>query len=510
MNADDATESFFSNVCSRFGQGWKSDIPHLFGALQTDEDKELADMEVDTTVIWNGIQYGNLLLNGHVTEAGFRMLFKDFLLERGALPVGEIGKMLQDSTGITTLSTSLKLKFGGLKKFLEKYPDDFVIGVNHPFNPHVYLKETLSAEDVHAISKGEIPKSVLIKFKKVQKEIVRRKKAGLAVAGTTSGEHTTPISGMTTNLPPNIVAVTPTPGAKPVVVSVGPMDNSSQSSWHMQRVPTALSTNQPGLGNRALAANNRGNKNGADNERGVMAVRLSKGRHDHNYSDDNNYNNHNNNRDINSNGYGSPPLYSKHQQQQQQQYKRSNSTDQFTPSRVMSLTPPLPPSQPQLQQSNNQYQNHHRYSPYSQMREGGNTHNNGNNYDDHDYTQSLMQHHQPLFQQQHQQQQQYQQRSISADEFPSRQQQIASFLLPHDNKINFDGLRLDPLNHSWHNNQGANMNVNLNNLNYNDTSTPSSSSNANDLNVPLSASTSTSDESSQNESFLSKILGRNL
>ena len=116
------------------------------------------------------------------------------------MPVGEIGKMLQDSTGITTLSTSLKLKFGGLKKFLEKYPDDFVIGVNHPFNPHVYLKETLSAEDVHAISKGEIPKSVLIKFKKVQKEIVRRKKAGLAVAGTTSGEHTTPISGMTTNL----------------------------------------------------------------------------------------------------------------------------------------------------------------------------------------------------------------------------------------------------------------------------------------------------------------------
>ena len=69
-----------------------------------------------------------MLLDGHATESGFRMLFKDFLLERGALPVGEIGKMLQDSTGMQTLSTSLKLKFGGLKKFLEKYSHDFVIG----------------------------------------------------------------------------------------------------------------------------------------------------------------------------------------------------------------------------------------------------------------------------------------------------------------------------------------------------------------------------------------------
>ena len=69
-----------------------------------------------------------MLLDGQITETGFRTLFRDFLLERGALPVGEIGKMLQDSTGISTLSSTLKVKFGGLKKFLEKYPEDFVIG----------------------------------------------------------------------------------------------------------------------------------------------------------------------------------------------------------------------------------------------------------------------------------------------------------------------------------------------------------------------------------------------
>ena len=41
------------------------------------------------------------------------------------------------------------------------------VSVNHPFNPHVYLKETLSKDDIEAISRGEIPRSVLLKLKKV-------------------------------------------------------------------------------------------------------------------------------------------------------------------------------------------------------------------------------------------------------------------------------------------------------------------------------------------------------
>lgn len=56
-----------------------------------------------------------------------RTLSKDILVERGPLPVGEIGKMLQEITNITSLSTFLKEKFGGLKKFLENYDGDFVI-----------------------------------------------------------------------------------------------------------------------------------------------------------------------------------------------------------------------------------------------------------------------------------------------------------------------------------------------------------------------------------------------
>jgi hypothetical protein len=62
-----------------------------------------------------------------VTEGTLRSLSQDILQDRGPLPVGEIGKMLQEITGISTLSAYLKDKFGGLKKFLENYPEDFVI-----------------------------------------------------------------------------------------------------------------------------------------------------------------------------------------------------------------------------------------------------------------------------------------------------------------------------------------------------------------------------------------------
>lgn len=39
---------------------------------------------------------------------------------QGSLPVGEIGKLLQEATANASLSQTLKDQFGGLKKFLEK------------------------------------------------------------------------------------------------------------------------------------------------------------------------------------------------------------------------------------------------------------------------------------------------------------------------------------------------------------------------------------------------------
>jgi len=83
-------------------------------------------------------------------------LSRQVLGEKGPLPVGEIGKMLQEAcTGMSCMSSVLKERFGGLKKFLERYPDDFVLSNDHPFNPNVYLRNTLTNEELAAVLRGE-------------------------------------------------------------------------------------------------------------------------------------------------------------------------------------------------------------------------------------------------------------------------------------------------------------------------------------------------------------------
>ena len=85
-------------------------------------------MNVTLESLWDEILYSGLVLEGQVTENALLILTKEILVERGTLPVGEIGKMLQELTSMTSLSSKLKEKFGGLKKFLEKFSDQFVIG----------------------------------------------------------------------------------------------------------------------------------------------------------------------------------------------------------------------------------------------------------------------------------------------------------------------------------------------------------------------------------------------
>ena len=68
-----------------------------------------ADFAVSVNDLWNAVELSNSISDRQSTENGFKMLFQDFLRERGALPVGELGKMLQDCTGISTLSNTLKV-----------------------------------------------------------------------------------------------------------------------------------------------------------------------------------------------------------------------------------------------------------------------------------------------------------------------------------------------------------------------------------------------------------------
>ena len=91
----------------------------------------------------------------------------DILHSKGLLPVGEIGKILADLTCIPNLSAKLKERFGGLKKFLEQCSDKFAISNDHPFNPHVMLRETLSAEHLELIDRGIFPSQLAAKTRKV-------------------------------------------------------------------------------------------------------------------------------------------------------------------------------------------------------------------------------------------------------------------------------------------------------------------------------------------------------
>ena len=120
-----------------------------------------------------------------VSETLLKTLALDILSVKGPLPVGEIGKMLQEAIRVPSLSNILREYFGGLKKFLEKYPEDFFIRFNfsnliitcvkqnyfgsndHPFNPNVYIRKSLTADDFIIIAKGKMPTHFELTYKKV-------------------------------------------------------------------------------------------------------------------------------------------------------------------------------------------------------------------------------------------------------------------------------------------------------------------------------------------------------
>ena len=112
------------------------------------------------------------MLESFVSESALLLLSTEILAIRGPLPVGEIGKLLADITTINNLSQKLKEKFGGLKKFLERFPKKFVISNDHPFNPNVLLRNTLSTEHLELVDRGIFPHQLLLKMKKVSGTLV--------------------------------------------------------------------------------------------------------------------------------------------------------------------------------------------------------------------------------------------------------------------------------------------------------------------------------------------------
>ena len=117
--------------------------------------------------LWDQLCYLNIILTGRIQESALIILSKQVLLERGTLPVGEVGKILQELTCTVSLSGRLKERYGGLKKFLELYPEDFTICADHPFNPHLFLTALLSPDDMELVINGTVPAHLTAKYKKV-------------------------------------------------------------------------------------------------------------------------------------------------------------------------------------------------------------------------------------------------------------------------------------------------------------------------------------------------------
>jgi hypothetical protein len=110
--------------------------------------------------------------DNNVNPSQLVTLAEAVLNEKGPLPVGEVGKMLQEATGNPHLSQVLKERHNGLKKFLEKYSDKFIMSCDHPFNPHVYLRRSYSPDDQRMIENG----STAFLDKKVKKTRRKEKK----------------------------------------------------------------------------------------------------------------------------------------------------------------------------------------------------------------------------------------------------------------------------------------------------------------------------------------------
>jgi hypothetical protein len=72
-------------------------------------------------------------------------------------------------------TTPTQDKFGGLKKFLEKYEQDFFVSNDHPFNPHVYLRGDVSEEQIKLLLSGQPVATPVVAPSRRSKKAARRK-----------------------------------------------------------------------------------------------------------------------------------------------------------------------------------------------------------------------------------------------------------------------------------------------------------------------------------------------
>jgi hypothetical protein len=94
----------------------------------------------------SSIAYCHMINKGIICDSSLLFAVIQAIEMKGALPVGEVGKVMSIHGDAAALSKFIKDRFGGLKKYLERFPLLFVFGDDHEYNPHVFLTSLLSEE----------------------------------------------------------------------------------------------------------------------------------------------------------------------------------------------------------------------------------------------------------------------------------------------------------------------------------------------------------------------------
>mmetsp|Transcript_62739 Transcript_62739/g.110821 ORF Transcript_62739/g.110821 Transcript_62739/m.110821 type:complete len:1342 (-) Transcript_62739:1184-5209(-) len=176
-NANNAKDilNYFPSVLARFDEVFAHNKTFLPTAAESVVDPRYYS---NAEKLASSIMYCNLMLESVLSEPALLTLSTEILAVKGPLPVGEIGKLLAETTSIGSLSQKLKERFGGLKKFLERFPTAFVLSNDHPFNPSVLLRSSLSAEHRDLIDRGIFPHQLLQKTKKAAAPAKKKKSPG--------------------------------------------------------------------------------------------------------------------------------------------------------------------------------------------------------------------------------------------------------------------------------------------------------------------------------------------
>jgi len=73
------------------------------------------------------------------TEAELVHNISQLLLQHANMNVGKLGGLLHKFMKDHTVNAMIKLRYGGLKKFLQRHPNTFSVGNKHKYNPTVRL-----------------------------------------------------------------------------------------------------------------------------------------------------------------------------------------------------------------------------------------------------------------------------------------------------------------------------------------------------------------------------------